>query len=110
MVHPGSACGSADMNLGGAAASAARAALASEIDAWHGEIAVIDGELSDELHREPWTAFGHSVDGALVRAALDGHRSGRTMGDDGSDEDQAHAAGLIAADAAGPPPRRGGSP
>lgn len=48
LVHPGSACGSADFNLGDEAAPL-RDALASEIMKWKGDVFILDGELSDEL-------------------------------------------------------------
>lgn len=48
VVHPGSACGSADFNLGLEAPSL-RDQLAQEISNWPHDILIVDGELSDEL-------------------------------------------------------------
>lgn len=48
LVHPGSACGSADFNLGHEGPTA-RHALAREVMAWRDDLLVVDGELSDEL-------------------------------------------------------------
>lgn len=62
IVHPGSACGSADFNLGSDPARDARMWLCTEIDAWQGGILVIDGSNSDELPSYP------TLDGALSRA------------------------------------------
>lgn len=64
LVHPGSACGSADFNLGDASA-AARNALAREIMAWEHDLFVIDGELSDELIHYP--AMGIALESAADR-------------------------------------------
>ena len=49
VVHPGSACGSADFNLGGVEAAQARERLSNTVFKWTGPVLVIDGELSDEL-------------------------------------------------------------
>lgn len=49
VVHPGSACGSADFNLGLMEGAKARERLARTITNWPGQIVIIDGELSDEL-------------------------------------------------------------
>ena len=68
LVHPGSACGSADMNLGKFEARAARAELAYELDYWHGTLLVIDGELSDEL---PWyPQLDRAITECLARGCL----------------------------------------
>jgi hypothetical protein len=53
IVHPGSACGSADFNLGKFEARAARDTLRGAIEDWEGGVIVIDGELSDELEHVP---------------------------------------------------------
>lgn len=50
VVHPGSACGSADFNLGMIEGARARERLARTISSWAGDIIVVDGELSDELN------------------------------------------------------------
>lgn len=51
LVHPGSLCGSANMNLGHVAAGRTRAAICADIDGWHGNFAVLHGMLSDEIER-----------------------------------------------------------
>lgn len=61
VVHPGSACGSADFNLG-TDAGAAREALAAEIMAWSDDMLVIDGDLSDEL--EHYAVLAIALDNA----------------------------------------------
>jgi hypothetical protein len=48
VVHPGSACGSADFNLG-TEAGPAREALAVEIMTWPHAMLVVDGDLNDEI-------------------------------------------------------------
>lgn len=80
LVHPGSACGSADMNLGKFEARAARAELAYELDHWHGTLLVIDGELSDEL---PWyPQLDRAITECLARGAHLPVPSRRVLGDD----------------------------
>lgn len=69
VVHPGSACGSADFNLG-KDAPAMRGALAREISAWRDDIMIVDGVLSDEL---PHYAL---LDVAIVNAS---DRPGRRL-------------------------------
>jgi len=69
IVHPGSACGSADFNLGKTARTV-RAALADEITRWTGDFLVIDGDLSDELPH-------YDIGRTLVRALADAERDGR---------------------------------
>ena len=72
VVHPGSACGSADFNLGEAAADAARARLSRAIEEWDGPLAVVDGELSDELLA--YTDLDRTIRDALTRAGRRGAR------------------------------------
>lgn len=69
LVHPGSACGSADFNLGDDAAPL-RDELAREIMGWKDDLLVIDGELSDEL-------ASYALLGIALESAEDVH--GRTM-------------------------------
>lgn len=64
LVHPGSACGSADFNLGDGAAEL-RNALAREVMEWEHDLLVIDGELSDELEHYP--VMGIALDNASDR-------------------------------------------
>jgi len=69
IVHPGSACGSADLNLGRQEASAARATLAAAIEGWEppsiAGIIVIDGALSDELGRSAYRYLGEAIESKL---------------------------------------------
>lgn len=91
IVHPGSACGSADMNLGNDAAAALRVEMQILIENWSGAVAVIDGELSDELNnnwKRGWTDLGEAIEGALARASEAGLLSARIMGDDNSEYNQ----------------------
>ena len=96
IVHPGSACGSADMNLGNDTAEFLRLEMQGLVEGWAGGIAVIDGELSEELERHAgrssWFNWGRAIDEALARATTRGFISTRIMGDDGSAYDQQSAA------------------
>lgn len=89
VVHPGSACGSADMNLGRMDARAARDALAFELDRWQGPVVVIHGEFSDELPSYPM--LGQAVSNVVARARQAGHRADEILGDDNSDHNQVAA-------------------
>lgn len=80
LVHPGSACGSANLHLGRLEARAARDRLASDLRAWTGPVLVIDGEFSDELGSFPM--FQDAIDGCLARSRAAGHFAARVMGDD----------------------------
>lgn len=73
VVHAGSACGSANMNLGYQLASSCRDYLAQDLDAWNGPILVIDGSLSDELADYP------KLD-AAIKAALKRGRKHHKLG------------------------------
>lgn len=84
VVHPGSACGSADFNLGRVDARAARDALVSEIVAWSGPVVVVDGVLSDELQGQ---ALGKAIEDAIGRAEAAGHPVLRVFACDGETED-----------------------
>lgn len=94
IVHPGSACGSADMNLGRDAAEVLRLDMQMLIENWEGGVAVIDGELSDELEggRHAWQELGRAITGALGRAQQSGLISERIFGDDDGDYRQMDAA------------------
>lgn len=72
LVHPGSACGSADFNLGYDIAAIARGELVNALDAWRGPVVVIDGALSDELPR--YCEFHRAIAEALDRAGAEGRR------------------------------------
>jgi hypothetical protein len=78
IVHPGSACGSADFNLGHTAGTNRRM-LAQDIAQWHGGVLVIDGELSDELPRYP--ALQSAITKALNQAKSNGFIAQRVYGD-----------------------------
>lgn len=67
IVHPGSACGSADFNLGTNAAKA-RKLLINDIAHWHHGVIVIDGELSDELTHPSNQPLHRAINLALARA------------------------------------------
>lgn len=53
IVHPGSACGSANFNIGRTEANLAREALVMDMKSHEGPVVVVDGELSDELKHYP---------------------------------------------------------
>lgn len=84
IVHPGSACGSADMNLGRDEACRQRLDMQLLVQGWEGGVLVIDGELSDELEqgRPSHVEWGQAIKGALARAAEAGLVSERMRGDD----------------------------
>ena len=66
LVHPGSACGSANFNIGKNKARLKRFQLTQDLTQWSGDILVVDGELSDELGRYP--EYKQAIEGALNRA------------------------------------------
>lgn len=68
IVHPGSCCGSADMNLGRYEARPLRDYLAAAVNAWRGPVLVIDGCLSDELREPAYEHLGRAIKNALRRA------------------------------------------
>ncbi len=53
VVHPGSACGSADFNIGRDEAGGYRDLMVHDLRNWRGNVLVVDGNLSDELTRYP---------------------------------------------------------
>lgn len=73
VVHPGSALGSANMNLGKFEARAARAALAFALEQWEGDVVVIHGEMSDELPYYP--RLQEAIQGVLERNRASGHHA-----------------------------------
>lgn len=81
VVHPGSACGSANSNIGKFEARAARDALVYALDHWTGGVIVIDGALSDELPGYP--LFATAIEACLQRATASGQFAHRMMADDG---------------------------
>jgi len=78
LVHPGSMCGSARMQLGKREADMARADVLERVACHKGALLVIDGALSDELS----PAENALIDAALRRTAEAGHLSGRIWGCD----------------------------
>src|SRR5690606_22893648 len=86
----GSACGSADFNLGRYDARAGRDGLLLDLAAAEGDLFVIDGALSDEL--ESYPMFARAIDDALAAARTRGDRAERIMGSDDDEFDQVAAA------------------
>ena len=80
LVHPGSACGSADYNIGRDAADRARVDMTDLLNAWHGDIIVLDGDLSDELPRFP--VFADAIRSAVRRARRAGYLAIREVAND----------------------------
>lgn len=81
IVHPGSACGSADFNYGNrTTAEIYREALIREWRNWRGGVVVIDSALSDELPGYPHLKA--ALDNLLVRAAAAGRPAIRTRAND----------------------------
>jgi hypothetical protein len=78
LVHPGSMCGSARMQLGKREADMARADVLDRVASHEGALLVIDGALSDEIS----SAENGVIDAAVLRAAEAGHISGRVWGCD----------------------------
>lgn len=71
IVHPGSACGSANYNIGRFEARAARDAIASLCDHWDTGVIVLDGETSEDLAEFPM--FAGAIERAVERARGAGH-------------------------------------
>jgi hypothetical protein len=67
LVHPGSACGSADFNLGKSMANAGRDGLINDLNAWNDALLVLDGTLSDELDGYP--ALNSAINSAIARCS-----------------------------------------
>jgi hypothetical protein len=67
IVHPGSACGSADFQYASRSiADAERQGLIDEFNSWAEGVIVIDGELSDELRHYP--KLKSALDGVVALA------------------------------------------
>jgi hypothetical protein len=98
VVHPGSACGSADFNLGIQDAEAARGRLREAVDRWVGGVVVIDGFLSDELRQPRYGALGAAIAGLLDRSFAAGLPAMRTRGCDSESDDQIAATRKAVAD------------
>jgi hypothetical protein len=89
VVHPGSALGSADSNLGGFEARAGRDALQYAFENWDGPVLVIHGELSDEFPSYP--IFDRFLKEMIARSRAAGHRCEEVQGDDMSNHNQEKA-------------------
>lgn len=72
LVHPGSLCGSANANLGKVEARAIRDEVVADLQAWRGNVLVLDGFLSDELDDYP--ALQSAINDAVARAPVFGER------------------------------------
>ena len=68
VVHPGSACGSADFNIGEEDAAADRAKLEAFLNAWTGGVIVLSGEHDAELRKRRYRSLGLAIEGALATA------------------------------------------
>lgn len=90
LVHPGSACGSADFNLGKSIAGAGRDGIVLDLAASSGDVVVIDGHFSDEIPH--YAGLSKALDEALERARERGDLSIRILGDDSEDFNQVEAA------------------
>lgn len=85
IVHPGSACGSADMNIGRYNADYLRAEMTGLILSWDGGVVVIDSDLSDELNetwRRSYRELGEAIEQAVERAQTQGKLALRVVAND----------------------------
>lgn len=82
LVHPGSACGSADFSLGRDLAGDGRAEIMADLAACEGGLVVIDGSLSVELAEGRYASFGKAIEDALARTKAAGAPSRRIFGCD----------------------------
>lgn len=80
LVHPGSLVGSANYNVGRDQARATRADIARELDAWCGDVLVINGVLCDELASAP--LLQQSIQRCLERNVQAGHDCRQVLGED----------------------------
>lgn len=85
VVHPGSACGSADFHHGRAYAGSERDMLVRALDSWSGPVVVVDSDLSDEIARYPELA--RAVHDVLERARRTSHSARLLAHDDQEDYD-----------------------
>ncbi len=72
IVHPGSACGSADFQIGKSHARAYRDGLVLEANNWGGGVIVLSGSLDDELGQSWYNPLGPAIDAVLARAKASG--------------------------------------
>jgi hypothetical protein len=89
VVHPGSALGSADFNLGEEEASAGRVRLMAAMDEHNGDVLIIHGNLSDELSRFP--DFQAALSEMIERNTRLGNVADEVRGDDQADHNQVAA-------------------
>ncbi|NDV52952.1 hypothetical protein [Salipiger sp. PrR003] len=82
LVHPGSMCGSAAMQIGRGRANELRKAVLKEVSEHSGPLVVIDGFLSGELSPQE----NDLIMEALQRNAEQGHFARRFWGCDGGEE------------------------
>jgi len=90
VVHPGSALGSADFNLGKFEARAARDQLAQELETWEGPLLVIHGQLSEDLPDYP--RLHQAIEGAVARNKAAGFAADQVRGCDEEEHNQEAAA------------------
>jgi hypothetical protein len=85
LVHPGSACGSADFHHGSPYAETERAMLVRALDSWEGPLVVVDSDLSDEIGGYP--PLARAIADALARSTLSSHATRLLAGDGKEDYD-----------------------
>ncbi len=69
ITHPGSACGSADFNLGGdgSLSRSYREGMIEQFNSWQGGVIVLSGDFYDELRQPKYRSFGKAIDALLSR-------------------------------------------
>lgn len=68
VVHPDSACGSADFNLGNDEAATDRAKLIADLNGWRGGVIILYGGLRDELSLRAYKPLQTALVSVLDRA------------------------------------------
>jgi len=93
IVHPDSACGSADFNLGRECAEYQRLEMQLLVEQWEGGVLVLDGGMTDELDgfRRSWNEWGTTIKNAIKRASENGFIAERVLAADGSEYPQQQA-------------------
>lgn len=86
LVHPGSACGSADFHHGRSYASSERDMIIGLLSSWDGGMLVVDSDLSDEIAQQP--RLETAIAEALRRAKATGHSTRLLAGDGQCDYDE----------------------
>jgi hypothetical protein len=84
ITHPGSACGSADFNLGGNGylSQSCREAMIEQFNSWQGGLIVLSGDFDDELRQPKYRSFGNAIDALLSRTQAAGKVSIRKLAPD----------------------------